>query len=186
MTEAPSVPEEDVNPPSAGVPMLETRGLARRFGGLQALDAVSFALAPGRILGVIGPNGAGVRISDVRQYLVGGLSPGDAVQDPPELEDAYPENYMFGTLPAYGFFIRHVAGIELDNVAVRYEQTDTRPAFVLRDVSDADFHHVRTDKTAGVSTFVLDDVDDFTVADSRPVADRTTTTSTTTSCRRRG
>ena len=31
MTEAPSVPEEDVNPPSAGVPMLETRGLARRF-----------------------------------------------------------------------------------------------------------------------------------------------------------
>ena len=93
------------------------------------------------------------------------------MQDPPELEDAYPENTMFGTLPAYGFFVRHVAGIELDNVAVRYEQTDTRPAFVLRDVSDADFHHVRADKTAGVSTFVLDDVDDFTLSDSRPVAD---------------
>jgi hypothetical protein len=26
-------------------------------------------------------------------------------------------------------------------------------------------------RTAGVSTFVLDDVDDFTVADSRPVSD---------------
>jgi polygalacturonase len=126
---------------------------------------------PSTIAGIPGHNIEDVRISDVRRYLVGGLSPGDAVQDPPELEDAYPENYMFGTLPAYGFFIRHVAGIELDNVAVRYEQTDTRPAFVLRDVSDADFHHVRADKTAGVSTFVLDDVDDFTVADSRPVAD---------------
>ncbi len=65
---------------------------------------------PSTIAGIPGRNIEDVRISDVRQYLVGGLSPGDAVQDPPELEDAYPENYMFGTLPAYGFFIRHSPG----------------------------------------------------------------------------
>jgi polygalacturonase len=126
---------------------------------------------PSTIAGIPGHRIEDVRISDVRQYLVGGLSPADAVASPPELENAYPENTMFGTLPAFGFFIRHVAGIDLDNVAVRVSTADTRPAFVLSDVTDADFHHVRADSAQGVPTFVLDGVDDFTVTDSRPVGD---------------
>jgi branched-chain amino acid transport system ATP-binding protein len=40
-------------------PLLEVRGLALRFGGIVALDGVSFALQEGEILGLIGPNGAG-------------------------------------------------------------------------------------------------------------------------------
>ncbi|HET7823802.1 MAG TPA: ATP-binding cassette domain-containing protein, partial [Anaeromyxobacter sp.] len=35
------------------------RGLTRRFGGLTALDRVSFTAEAGRITAVIGPNGAG-------------------------------------------------------------------------------------------------------------------------------
>jgi hypothetical protein len=126
---------------------------------------------PSTIAGIPGHRIEDVRISDVRQYLVGGLSPADAVANPPELENAYPENTMFGTLPAYGFFIRHVAGIDLDNVAVRFSTADTRPAFVLSDVTDADFHHVRADRADSVPTFVLNGVDDFSVTDSRPVGD---------------
>lgn len=38
---------------------LETRGLTKRFGGLVAVNNVSFNLTRGEILGVIGPNGAG-------------------------------------------------------------------------------------------------------------------------------
>jgi len=40
-------------------PALETRGLGKRFGGLQAVADVSFSLPAGTVLGIIGPNGAG-------------------------------------------------------------------------------------------------------------------------------
>jgi branched-chain amino acid transport system ATP-binding protein len=43
----------------SAAPLLSCRGLTRRFGGLVALDALSFDLDAGRILGLIGPNGSG-------------------------------------------------------------------------------------------------------------------------------
>lgn len=39
--------------------ILEVRTVSKRFGGLKALDEVSFSLDPGRIHALIGPNGAG-------------------------------------------------------------------------------------------------------------------------------
>jgi len=40
-------------------PLLELQGVTRQFGGLLALNDVSFTLQPGEIVGLIGPNGAG-------------------------------------------------------------------------------------------------------------------------------
>jgi branched-chain amino acid transport system ATP-binding protein len=42
-----------------GVPLLNVRGLTMRFGGLTAVDNVSFAVLPRTITSLIGPNGAG-------------------------------------------------------------------------------------------------------------------------------
>jgi branched-chain amino acid transport system ATP-binding protein len=45
--------------PGTPAPLLDVRGVTVRFGGVTALDAVSFAVAQGEICGLIGPNGAG-------------------------------------------------------------------------------------------------------------------------------
>jgi branched-chain amino acid transport system ATP-binding protein len=42
-----------------GEPLLETRALSKRFGGLAALQGIDLTIRKGEILGVLGPNGAG-------------------------------------------------------------------------------------------------------------------------------
>ncbi|TML28221.1 MAG: ABC transporter ATP-binding protein [Actinobacteria bacterium] len=41
------------------LPLLEVENVTKRFGGIVALDGVSFVAQPGEIVGLIGPNGAG-------------------------------------------------------------------------------------------------------------------------------
>ena len=41
------------------MPLLETRGLTKRFDGLAAVNGVDLAVETGEIVGLIGPNGAG-------------------------------------------------------------------------------------------------------------------------------
>ena len=54
---APALASRAMPPP--GTPLLEVAGLTRRFGGLVAVNAISFAMQAGEIVGLIGPNGAG-------------------------------------------------------------------------------------------------------------------------------
>ena len=44
---------------STGDPLLTLHNVAVQFGGIVALDGVSFDLPRGQLLGLIGPNGAG-------------------------------------------------------------------------------------------------------------------------------
>jgi ABC-type multidrug transport system ATPase subunit len=43
----------------AGAPLVEVRGLSKRYGPVTAVRQVSFAIRPGEILGVLRANGAG-------------------------------------------------------------------------------------------------------------------------------
>src|SRR5262245_140280 len=55
--------------------LLEVVGLSKRFGGVQAVDRISFTMAEGEVLGLIGPNGAG---KTTAFNLVSGFLPPDA------------------------------------------------------------------------------------------------------------
>jgi branched-chain amino acid transport system ATP-binding protein len=57
------------------VSLLAVRGLRKAFGGVQAVDDVSFDLAAGEMLALIGPNGAG---KSTCFNMVGGQLPPDA------------------------------------------------------------------------------------------------------------
>ncbi|MGH9515803.1 MAG: rhamnogalacturonidase [Terriglobales bacterium] len=88
----------------------------------------------------------------------------------PEIENAYPDPERFGPMPAQGFFIRHVKGIDMRDIEIKSLYEDRRPAFVLDDVDGADFTHVKVPRNTGES-FVLRNVRDFSVSQSRPIAD---------------
>ncbi|MBN2218463.1 MAG: glycoside hydrolase family 28 protein [Pirellulales bacterium] len=49
----------------------------------------------------------------------------------------YPEATMFGKLPAYGLYCRHVRGLTLDGVRLETDAPDDRHALVLDDVAGA-------------------------------------------------
>jgi hypothetical protein len=100
----------------------------------------------------------------------GGIPPREPYETP-EREKEYPEPSMFGLLPAYGFYIRHAAGIQLSDVKVGYEKEDRRPAFVLDDVKGADFHHVQAQTASGVPGYVLLNVENLTFDHAAPAAD---------------
>jgi branched-chain amino acid transport system permease protein len=59
--------------PAPGTTILEAERLTKRFGGLVAVNDVSFKLSAGEILGLIGPNGAGK--STLFNLLSGALKP---------------------------------------------------------------------------------------------------------------
>jgi hypothetical protein len=52
----------------------------------------------------------------------------------PERADSYPESTMFGILPAWGLYLRHAEGIRLENITLRTQVADYRPALVADDV----------------------------------------------------
>ena len=67
-------------------------------------------------------------------YAYRGHSPEDLAAIP-DLEKSYPEFSNWKELPAWGFYLRHVDGLELKNVTLRVLGEDYRPAIVSDDVT---------------------------------------------------
>lgn len=59
----------------------------------------------------------------------------------PELEDVYPRGEMFGKLPAYGFYVRHVRRIEFNNIRIRAGKEERRPPLETDDVEGLTLHN---------------------------------------------
>jgi hypothetical protein len=113
-----------------------------------------------------------VKLSNIIIEHRGGGTAEQAKLEPPEEErDRYPEPGRFGDMPSNGFFIRHVEGIEMNDVKIIVQQPDARPAFVLEDVHRADLFRIKTPKNGNVPTFALKNVEDFKVSQCNTVPD---------------
>lgn len=99
------------------------------ISGVQAESETSTICS---ITGLPGHPVEDVLLEDIRLLVAGG---GAAAPDRPvpEQAEAYPEGSMFGPLPAYGLYCRHVRGLTLDRVALRAAKSDARPALVVDD-----------------------------------------------------
>ncbi|MDX9971952.1 MAG: glycosyl hydrolase family 28 protein [FCB group bacterium] len=75
-----------------------------------------------------------ISLSNIHISFVGG---GSRVTTPvPEVEDKYPDPPMFGQLPAYGFYFRHVRNVRLRDIDLTTESPDARPAIVAEDAEN--------------------------------------------------
>ena len=81
------------------------------------------------------------------------------LQKVPECAQNYPESKMFGVLPAWGLYGRHVEGLQMENVTLKASGKDYRAAVVLDDVRDLDIEGFRIHAGGGKEpAMVLHDV----------------------------
>ena len=64
------------------------------------------------------------------------------VKDVPEQIQKYPEFSMFGELPAWALYVRHVRGLQLRNIRFSLRDTDFRPALVFDDAEEITLENV--------------------------------------------
>jgi hypothetical protein len=88
-----------------------------------------------------------IALDNIQLTVAGGEEQAGGLEVP-EQEDKYPESSMFGPLPAHGLYGRHLEGLTLSNLELRWEKADARPAIVLDDVARATIDGFRTDTAA--------------------------------------
>jgi polygalacturonase len=129
-----------------------------------------------QIVGLAGHPIEEVRLSDISIEYRGGGTAADAKLEPAENERGYPEPSMFGTLPVYGFFARHVAGLTVERMHVRYAAPEARPAVWLEDAVGVSLMDFDAQQTPGAPRLVLREVRGLTLQKCSGVKDVTSET----------
>jgi polygalacturonase len=75
-------------------------------------------------------------MENIRIEFDGGGTAQDAKRAVPENPEKYPEHSMFGRLPAYGLYFRHVKGLRTRNLNLTTARADARPAIAKEDTED--------------------------------------------------
>jgi hypothetical protein len=68
-----------------------------------------------------------------------------------EFPDKYPESGMFGQLPAYGLYCRHVKGLKMTDVVLQTSTPDARHAVVCDDVEDVTIEGLNATHSPGAA-----------------------------------
>jgi hypothetical protein len=92
------------------------------------------AILTSSITGIPGSSVQDVSLSNIRIETGEGGQRAWMETKVPEQIRSYPEARMFGRLPSYGFYCRHVDGLNMDNVQIVSSKPDERPAMHFEDV----------------------------------------------------
>ncbi|NND07250.1 MAG: glycoside hydrolase family 28 protein [Saprospiraceae bacterium] len=128
---------------------------------------------PASIAGLPGHNVQNVTLENISVTYPGRSNNGLAyksiyfLDNIPENESAYPEFHMFGELPAWAMFVRHVDGLKMKNVSFTLEDPDFRSGFVFDDVKNLKFEGVELDAKGGDKALVLRNVKEATFRNIR-------------------
>ena len=123
------------------------------------------------ISGIPGHDIEDLYLSNIHIYYRGAGTASMAATQVPEFEKRYPDPNKFGVIPAYGFFIRHVKNIVMNDVTISFLENDHRPAMMLTEVTGATFRNLNARHLPGIPIFVLNKVIDFSVSNSSGIKD---------------
>jgi len=102
-----------------------------------------------------------LRFSNINLIFPGGQKGSWTRRDPWESITDYPDPTRIGGEPAYGFYIRHVNGLEMDDIAITAQSPDLRPPFFARDVQHFYLNNVRATPGGRTPMMELQDIQDF-------------------------
>jgi polygalacturonase len=111
------------------------------------------------ISGIPGHPVENLTLSNINLSFIGGGTADQVDREIPENEGGYPESQMFGTLPTYGFYVRHANNVTLDNIRLQYEAPEQRPGLFCNDVSNLTIHNFQAQPPVGEKpSIILNDV----------------------------
>jgi polygalacturonase len=110
------------------------------ISNIQARNASNIGCS---ITGLPGHPVSNVRFNNIFISFAGGGTSTDAHATVEEKPKEYPESTMFGTLPAYGFYIRHANNLSFNNIQLSTEKEDLRPAFYIEDAQQSFFQSMQ-------------------------------------------
>jgi polygalacturonase len=151
----------------AGVPV----GAIRRINISNIVSSNASSDICSMIAGIPNHRIEDVKLSNVLVQHPGGGTKKEAAIQLEEKEKEYPEPTMFGTTPAHGLLIRHAGGIEVSDFKVIANAQESRPCIILDDVGHPDFFNIKPNQAPGTPVFVLNNVQDFSVARCKSLAD---------------
>lgn len=67
---------------------------------------------------------------------------------------------MFGELPSWAFYVRHVRGLIIKNISIKAEAPDYRPAFVFDDVKTLHLSELKISEDDRKPQLFLKDITD--------------------------
>lgn len=125
---------------------------------------------PSSITGIEGHHVENVVLENIEIHYPGRASKGMAYVPLSRLEQVkeevkgYPEFSMFGELPSYGLYVRHVSGITMKNIKFTLENDDFRPAIIFDDVSNINLSQINV-PASNKAEFILKDVQHINIDD---------------------